>query len=143
MACPYFYPVKSRTSPGDTQHAMLPLGDLWAGECRAEPLHPCDAAESGLRMLCNLGYARGTCERFPGAPEIPDAVRFTIASDDGSVIRLLFAIERDHHPFLHGPLEYSTTRAAFSPEPDDENFGRQARAYVDSYLRRKREATTH
>ncbi len=142
MACPYFYPVKSRTSPGETQHAMLPLGDLWAGECHAEPLQPCHAPDQGLRMLCNLGYARGSCARFPGAPGVPDAVRFTVASDDGPVIRLLFAIERNHHPFLHGPLEYSTTCAAFAPEPADENLSRQAHAYVDSYLRRKHEAAT-
>jgi len=118
---------------------MLPLGDLWAGQCRATPNHPCDPEDSALRPLCNLGYARGNCARFPASPDVPDAVRFTISAHQGSLLRLYYVIERDHHPFAHGPLEYSTADG-FSSLPGGESFRRQAQAYVESYLRRKTEA---
>ena len=125
---------------GSTRTAMLPLGDLWTGECRSQPGQPCQPDEAAIRPLCNLGYARGNCARFPASPEIPDAVRFTIARDEGALLRLYYVIERDHHPFAHGPLEYSPASSAFDGLPDRENFARQAWAYVESYLRRKSEA---
>jgi hypothetical protein len=73
-------------------------------------------------------------------PEVPDAIRFTISGDQGSLLRLYYVIERDHHPFAHGPLEYSLTGGGFSNLPAGETFGRQAWAYVESYFRRKTEA---
>ena len=119
---------------------MLPLGDLWAGECHVEPGQPSHAVESGLRTLCNLGYARGACSRFPAGEELPDAVRFTIAGDRDSRLRLYYVIERNHHPFAHGPLEYSRDLDSFVPPPEDGILRCQAKAYVKSYLRRKSEA---
>lgn len=90
--------------------------------------------------MCNLGYARRSCERFPLEPDTPDAVRFTLSRDEGVSLRVYYVIERDHHPFLHGPLEYSTDSGGFTGLPDGATFESQARAYVTSYLRRKREA---
>jgi hypothetical protein len=119
---------------------MLPLGDLWKGECRAAPERPCEPSDAELRPLCNLGYARGTCCRFPAREDGPDAVRFTISGDEGSLLHLYYVIERNHHPFAHGPLKFSISGDDFSNLPAGENFGRQARAYVESYLRRKSEA---
>jgi hypothetical protein len=140
MACPYFYPLEPRRSLGGVQNAMLPLGDLWAGQCRAVAGQPCEPADGDLRPLCNLGYARGTCGRFPAAQDGPDAVRFNISSDEGSLLRIDYVMERDHHPFAHGPLKFSISGGDFSNLPPGENFGKQARAYVESYLRRKAEA---
>jgi hypothetical protein len=122
---------------------MLPLGDLWTGQCRAAADRPCLPEDTQLRPLCNLGYARGTCARFPAAPDGPDAIRFIVASDEGSLLHLYYVIERDHHPFAHGPLKYSIAGGDFSNLPGGENLARQARAYVDSYLRRKAEAPQH
>jgi hypothetical protein len=122
MACPYFYPVEPRGGS-----AMLPLGESWSGVCRAtggETTHPEDAA---LRQWCNLGYARGQCPRFPSG-DGGDAVRFTIAGHQGDTVSIYYVVERDHYPFAHG--------AGF---PQDETLRRQAEAYVDSYLRRKKE----
>jgi hypothetical protein len=99
-----------------------------------------------LRPLCNLGYARETCARFP-AGDGPDAVRFTISRCDGATLRLYYVMERDHHPFAHGPLEYSRAARSFAaptasetPPAAQELVLRQAQAYVESYLRRKSEA---
>jgi len=137
MACPYFFPMEPRAQAG--QDAMLPLGDAWAGVCRADPDRPWQPDEAILRPLCNLGYARGSCARFPAA-DGPDAVRFAVSDDDGACLRIYLVVERDHRPFAHGPLEYSRAKGAFAEPPPDETISRQARAYVESYLRRKSEA---
>ena len=139
MACPYFYPCSPQASAPGSQNAMLPLGDAWAGLCRAVPGLDWQPAATVSRPLCNLGYARGQCDRFP-AGDGPDAVRFTIAADSGPSLRLYYVLERDHHPFAHGPLEYSPDSRAFTAPPPDASVDAQARAYIASYLRRKAEA---
>jgi len=131
MSCPYFYPVEPRAST-----AILPLGDRWAGICRAVPDLPWQPDEAVLARLCNLGYARGTCARFPSG-DGPDAVRFTLSRDEGASLGIYYVLERDHHPFAHGPLEYSVASGAFVNPPSGETAARQAQAYVESYLRRK------
>jgi hypothetical protein len=118
---------------------MLPLGGTWTGSCRALPDGACQPDEPSLRSLCNLGYARGACSRFPPG-DGPDAVRFTISHDDGATLRIYYVVERDHHPFSYGPLEYSLASGEFTAPPEGEIVGRQAQAYVESYLRRKMEA---
>lgn len=134
MACPYFFPVERRSCATDIRDAMLPLGDSWAGLCRATPDRP-TPDDAVLRPLCNLGYARGNCARFP-AGDGPDAVRFTISRDAGDSIGIYYVVERDHHPFAHGRLDYSTASATLSDAPGDV-LARQAAAYVESYRRRK------
>jgi len=119
---------------------MLPLGDAWAGLCRAVPSEPYEPDELALRLHCNLGYARGECARFP-LDGGPDAVRFAIARDQGACISVGYVVERDHHPFAHGSIEYSRAGQAFVSAPAGEIFGCQARAYVTSYLRRMAEAS--
>ena len=139
MACPHFRPTEPSRHDLAPQHAMLPLGGLWAGMCHASPDSPCEPDAAALLPLCNLGYARGACPLFVGA-DGPDAVRFTISQESGSVVRLYYVLERDHHPFQHGPLEFDTAREAFTDPPADEGLRVQARAYLSSYLRRKAEA---
>ena len=136
MSCPYFYPSAPRSLPSDARAATLPLGDDWAGACLAAPEHSCQPDAATLRPLCNLGYARGACSRFPDDAG-PDAVRFTIASDDGATLRLYYVVERNHHPFAHGPLAWSHALAAFAESLESPALRRQAQAYVESYLRRK------
>src|SRR6185369_16454357 len=131
MSCPYFYPVQARAQGGE--NARLPLGDSWAGVCRAVPERHWQPDEAVMRPLCNLGYARGSCPRFP-EPDGPDAVRFTISSDDGGSVRIYYVVERDHRPYAHGPLEYSRAAGAFACPPANENLTRQAAAYLESYL---------
>jgi hypothetical protein len=118
---------------------MLPLGDCWEGVCRAEAGKATTPAGESLRTLCNLGYARGVCPRFPEAPG-PDAVRFTLVAEEGERLRLYHVVECDHHPFAAGALEClprsgEVAGPAFSPLVE-----RQAMAYARSYLKRKRTA---
>ena len=116
---------------------MLPLGESWSGICRAGAgeFRPDDA----VLRCCNLGYARRTCPQFP-AGDGPDAVRFTISSHSDDTVRIYYVVERDHHAFAHGPLAYSSVTGEWNPRVDDATLQRQAQAYVESYLRRKKDA---
>jgi hypothetical protein len=87
-----------------------------------------------LRELCNLGNAR-TCKRFPKETG-PDAIRFSIASDQDSVLKIFFVRARDHATVDHGVLEYQGGRFLNGSDPS-ELLRKQARAYAESYLRRK------
>ena len=122
---------------------MLPLGEWWKGVCHAVPGAP--QAEAGAAggsccdTTCNLGYPRGECARFPEG-EGPDAVRFTISSHGSTAIGIYYVVERDHHPFAQGRLEYSPTVKAFATPPETATLARQAEAYVESFLRRKKES---
>jgi hypothetical protein len=135
MACPYFYPIEPRARAFASHDALLPLGDSWAGVCRATPERPSAPDEATVRPLCNLGYARETCARFPPG-DGPDAVRFTISRDDGVAIGIQYVVERDHHPFAHGRLDYLPATGTFAARPGGEILERQAQAYVESYRRR-------
>ena len=138
MACPYFFPVEPRACADSARFSMLPLGDSWAGQCRADPEHAAPPPEASLHTLCNLGYARGSCSRFP-ASHGPDAARFSLTLDAGSRLGMCYVLECDHLPFAHGPLEYSVEMGAFVAPPAGGVLRRQAEAYVQSYLRRKDE----
>jgi len=153
MACPYFRAVKPRRQTDRSRSAMLPLGDAWDGDCRANPDSPCEPDEITLLSYCNMGYARGCCARFPPG-DGPDAARFTIAADgaaDGTAdgpdgpetLRVYYVLERDHHPWSHGPLEFSRTGSAAANQSASEATLGLARAYVASSLPRISEASGH
>ena len=132
MPCPYFLPTAQLKWPNAPR---LPLGDAYAGACGAGA----DAAEPSLAVLkdlCNLGYARGRCARFPGDAGA-DAVRFAVAEDAAGIIRISWVREKDHHPLDYGPLEYSVAQAGFVNAVAEDAVCRQAEAYLASYLRRK------
>lgn len=142
MCCPHFYPLAQRF-PAAAPTAIFPLGDFWTGACHAIPAQACEPEEALLRPLCQFGYARGQCGRFSIDDPGPDAVRFTVSADTGDILRLYYVLERDHHPFAHGPLEYSLSARRFAAAPSGETLHRQAQAYVESYLRRKPAAPAH
>jgi hypothetical protein len=124
MSCPFFLPV-SRLA--DFVPGPMPLGDCYGGECSADPgaLIPIDT----LRHCCNLGYARGSCER--AARSEADAARFMIKSDSAGSVLVAWAMERNHHPVAVGTVTFPLRDECSLP------VERQARAYVDSYLRSK------
>src|SRR5262249_20289886 len=53
VACPFFDPLEPRSRATDLRDAMLPLGDSWAGLCRANPDQPAPPDEAAVRPLCN------------------------------------------------------------------------------------------
>jgi hypothetical protein len=106
--------------------------------CLAQPGDPVEPGDD-LLLLCNLGYARGSCTRFPETSG-PDAVRFAVARDDGLSLQIYYVLERGHYPFDHGRIEYHRETATVKPSLPAAAFDEQARAYAASYFRRKRDA---
>jgi hypothetical protein len=62
-------------------------------------------------------------------------VRFSLTRREGDSLYLSYVLERDHHPFAHGSLEYSLHSTGFVQPPAEETVRRQGEAYVASYLR--------
>ncbi len=114
----------------------MPLGDTWSGTCHADAASPFMPDETALSHLCNMGYARRTCPHFPENQKC-DAVRFLIVSDRDQIIQIAYAVERDHHPEMHGTLAYSRVQSVFTADATNPRLEHQARAYVMSYLRRR------
>jgi hypothetical protein len=108
----------------------MPLGDPWGGTCHARADDIVEPPDLQQRELCNCGYARTRCDRFPGG-SAADAVRFSIISDTGGSVRLVYIIEKDHAPASHGVLEF--------PESGEITgvsnlLAHQAKAFLESYL---------
>ncbi len=120
MCCPYFYPA-ARIENGNWAVApRVPLLDMCGGECRA--------GEHGIEPpnfdLCNNGYARGACDRFPNDAAC-DAVRFHAITEGGGV-RVQFIAEKNWWPVAHGDPDQSGS----------DMIRRQAAVFVDNFRRR-------
>ena len=135
MACPFFYPSARLENTGWIIPPRLPLGDAYAGECRAEANAP-QPEEAQVRQLCNNGYGRGCCERFPRDASA-DAVRCHIAQDSGEFIRIQYVLEKGCWPIENGQLECCTASGEIQGS-QDATLRRQVLAFVESYLRLKR-----
>ena len=127
MACPFFLPVRRLDSGGWNPAPRLPLGDAYGGSCQALVTAPFEPPEAIQRDLCNSGYARGRCSRFPdnGAA---DAVRFSVIGDHDGRVTLVYILEKDHAPLEHGLMD-----AAGAREP----LASQARAFIESHRRQR------
>ena len=136
MACPYFYPTERLDEK--TKHPRLPLGDPYTGLCRVDPMRDWRPDDATLRHSCNLGYARGRCPRFPKEAG-PDATRFSVTGDQDGLLTIFYVSEQGHTPLEHGTLEYSATMGRFLRGHSNRLLQKQAQAYVDSYLLRKRQ----
>lgn len=138
MACPFFYPIERFDDKTWTKRPRLPLGDPYTGFCHADPMREWMPDQDTLRELCNLGSA-GKCSRFP-AEGGPDAVRFSVTSDQNNVLRIMYVRERSQATVDHGVVEFCTESGKFlnGGEPSD-LLGKQVRAYAESYQRRKTE----
>ena len=100
--------AKIRRRPGCILHACL-----WAPDGTAiVPLPGHEGAQPSdqeLHEFCNLGYA-AKCSRLPAERDF-DAVRFSVARDQGSRLLLWFVCETGHRPANHGTLEYDVERS--------------------------------
>ncbi len=138
MACPFFYPLERFDDKAWTKRPRLPLGDPYTGFCRADPMRETLPDRKTLQEFCNVGSARA-CGRFPKESG-PDAVRFSITSDQNGVLRIFFVRERDHATVDHGVMEFGIETGQFlNGAAPGELLRSQARAYAESYLRRKKD----
>ena len=88
-----------------------------------------------LHEFCNLGYA-AKCSRLPVEREC-DAVRFSVARDQGSRLQLWFVCETGHRPAKHGTLEYDVERSQWISSHSDPRIQKMVECYVQSYLQRR------
>ncbi len=101
MPCPYFYPRKRLESTEWDPAPRLPLGAAFSGDCGSPVELDADVADpTDPSNLCNSGYARGLCPRFP-ADAPADAVRFSLRINGGE---LIYVFEKDLAPLKHGRL---------------------------------------
>jgi hypothetical protein len=121
------------------KHPRLPLGDPYNGFCRADPMHERTPAFETLRDCCNIGRAGTRCSHFPKKDAGPDAVRYSVADDAADLIRIFYVAERAERTVADGTIDFETATGLFRDGPAGETLEKQARAYVESYLRRKTE----
>jgi hypothetical protein len=131
VACPFFLPVRRLGSGGWSPAPRLPLGEAYGGSCQAPASGQFEPPEEIQRNLCNCGYARHRCSRFPDRGGA-DAVRFSVTGDQDGRVTLIYILEKDHAPVEHGSLDCSTAGYATGAR---EPLASQARAFVESYLR--------
>lgn len=81
-------------------------------------------------MLCNFGYARGICGRFPADAPF-DAARFSILrGNTPGIAQILYVLERAHAPAKHGTITYYTKEDRIEGTEGSEVLEAQARAYL-------------
>ncbi len=136
MACPFFAPSRRLENTVWVRPPRLPLGDPFGGACHAHPTDIVEPPEARQRELCNCGYARGRCDRFP-ADSTGDAVRFSITDETSSRLLVVYVVEKNHAPAEFGTLEYLIADARLDGPPISDVLVHQARAFLESYLRRR------
>ena len=134
MACPFFMPVEKLN--GAWLHpTRLPLGSGWDGHCSAPGHEGTRPSELELHEFCNLGYA-AKCSRLPVEREC-DAVRFSVARDQGSRLLLWFVCETAHRPAKHGTVEYDVEGNQWLSSHPDPRIQKMLECYVQTYLPRR------
>jgi hypothetical protein len=136
VACPFFAPSRRLEIAGWVRPPRLPLGDPFGGACHAQPAEIVEPPEARQRELCNCGYARGRCDRFPG-DGAADAVRFSVTDDTPTRLLVVYVVEKDHAPAEFGTLEYAVDDASLNGPAISDVLVQQARAFLESYLRRR------
>ena len=114
----------------------FPLGDPFGGACHAQPAEIVEPSETRQHELCNYGYARGRCDRFPGG-SAADAVRFSVTDETPTRVLLVYVVEKDHAPVEHGTLEYAISDGFLNGPSISDVLAQQARAFLESYLSRR------
>ena len=112
----------------------LPLGDFYVGECHTTPERQVPSDEV-VTKLCNNGYGRGVCDRFPH-DAATDAIRFHLAGSEPGILRVQFTLEKGCWPAGDGFLDYSKAAGRFLELHPDPIVQRQAEVFLDSVLRR-------
>lgn len=137
MACPYFIPTVPHPFELWPHRHNLPLGDGFSGHCGAcSPASRCD--DETLSSRCNLGYA--DCVHLPAEREL-DALRFHVASESSTTLRVQFCGERVHQPVVCGELRYDCSSAGWIDLPDP-RFASLAMAAVRAWLARHARAVS-
>jgi len=133
MACPYFIPTEMFADRVEGCRVRPPLGGLYRGSCVADGIKTEPPDADTLNSCCNFGYARSVCSHFPDSPGA-DAVRFSVAKDNGRRVGILYTTEQDHRPERYGRMEFDREGESWSGIEAGTVLYDQAQAYLKSYL---------
>lgn len=111
----------------------VPLGDFYRGECRAQT--ESHTPDDERLFLCNLGYARPECPRFPAESPV-DQTRFAVAAETPTLV-IRVVQESACRPLGSVTLEFDVDRQVWTTAHDDPIIQRQAEAYLEAYFRRR------
>ena len=139
MACPFFMPLQ-QLDGGWLHPSRLPLGNGWDGHCSAPGHEGTQPSDQDLHEFCNMGYA-AKCSRLPAERDF-DAVRFSVARDQGTRLQVWFVCETGHRPAQHGNLEYDVERQQGISSHSDPRIQKMVECYVQSYLKRRSQSIT-
>jgi hypothetical protein len=128
-------PVTRLDQDGWIHAPRFPLGHPYSGVCHARPEEPFVPPESSLHDLCNCGYARSRCDRFPKDSTV-DAVRFSVTSIEPDSVCLVCILEGAHAPVEYGTLKYATRQSRFVDPPPTAILSAQAQVFLESHLNR-------
>jgi len=132
-------PLRRLEITGWVRPPRFPLGDSFGGACHARPSEVIEPPEAHQRELCNCGYARTRCDRFPGG-DAADAVRFSVTAETPNRLSVVYVVEKDHAPAEFGTLEYLIADARLNGPQISDVLVQQARAFLESYLSRRVQA---
>ena len=140
MACPYFSPTDPLPWKFWRGRLRPPLGELYDGHCSAGPTQPYRPSTGHLAECCNLGYARGKCDRMPAGG--PDAVRFSVTKRAGTADRVIQVIETEGQLDDSDSVEFEASGQVQLSAAGSPAIERQAEAFLRSYLRAAQEPQT-
>jgi hypothetical protein len=133
VACPFFWPMTRHEAELWPHRRRLPLGDGFAGECRAPGCAGRKPRDEELKESCNLGYAT-TCPHLPEERRA-DAIHF--AANGDQIVKVNYVMVKDQAPGEHGFLEFDPATKKWHVEHANANIQRMAECYVDSWLTRR------
>jgi hypothetical protein len=133
VACPFFWPVKRHEAELWPHRRRLPLGDGFAGECRAPGCAGRKPEDDELKESCNLGYATA-CPHLPEERNA-DAVHFSGTGE--GLVKVKFVMVKDQAPGEHGELEFDTVAKAWRSSHIDSTVQQMAQCYVEAWLARR------
>jgi hypothetical protein len=126
VPCPYFLPVAPRNETEWFRPPRSPLGVLHTGAC-----HATSGPVAADATVCNIGYARGQCPRFP-EDAVADALRFSIVAKTDESIEVLYVFETAHLPIEQGRLRFSLATQTLTGAETRPVLKQQALAFLNS-----------
>ncbi len=116
--------------------SRLPLGGGWDGRCSAPGHEGAQPSNQDLHEFAIWDTRQNVRACRPHRDF--DAVRFSVARDQGSRLQLWFVCETGHRPAKHGTLEYDVElQSTWISSHSDERIQKMAGVLRQSYLKRK------
>lgn len=129
MPCPLFEPQK-KTELAQSPLGRFPLLFEFEGACGSTT--PKGGDQQHLQ-ICNLGYAKGRCSRFPDDFPV-SAVRFHVTAKTAQVLSVLVLEEADHWPYFSYPIKFLIAEGRLDPEIEDRCRRAQIFQFCRSFL---------